>query len=152
MAQSEAALFTVGVFQDLAWAERGIDALKQRGFAAESLSVAGKPTPELSAFIERLLGGPPDTRTLPVIGPLAARGALADALDGPSNDLSRIGLAAAMRRAGFQPHDGLIYETLLGKGGVLVAVTSAPRVSDALTVLLSYGAGNAAIGAWSRRV
>jgi hypothetical protein len=61
-------------------------------------------------------------------------------------------MAAAMRRAGFQPHDGLIFETLIGKGGVLVAVRDAPRAADALAVLQSYGGGNAAIGAWGNRV
>ena len=63
-----------------------------------------------------------------------------------------MGIAAAIRRAGFQPHDGLIYETLTGKGGVLVAVEGAPRAADALAVMQSYGGGNAAIGAWSGRV
>ena len=63
-----------------------------------------------------------------------------------------IGVAAAMRRAGFQPHDGLIYEALRGKGGVLVAVQDAPRAADALAVMQSYGGGNAAIGAWGNRV
>jgi hypothetical protein len=57
-----------------------------------------------------------------------------------------------MRRAGFQPHDGLIFETLVGKGGVLVAVQGAPRAADALAVMQSYGGGNAAIGAWGKRV
>jgi hypothetical protein len=61
-------------------------------------------------------------------------------------------MAAAMRRVGFQPHDGLIFETLAGKGGVLVAVEDAPRAADALAVFHSYGGGNAAIGAWIGRV
>ena len=74
------------------------------------------------------------------------------ALNGAGRDLGRIGIAAAMRRAGFQPHDGLIYETLAGKGGILVAIEHAPRAADALAVLQSYGGGNAAIGAWSGRV
>jgi len=152
MAQAEAALFTVGVFQDLTWAERGIDALKKQGFTPEMMTVAGKSSPELVVFIERVLGGAPQSWTLPVIGPAVARGSLADALDGPARDLSRIGIAAAIRRAGFQPHDGLIFEALVEKGGVLVAVRDALRAADALSVLLSYGGGNASIGAWGKRV
>jgi hypothetical protein len=35
---------------------------------------------------------------------------------------------------------------------VLVAIHSEPRAADALAVLHSYGAGNAAIGAWTGRV
>ena len=152
MAQVESALFTVGVFQDIAWAERGIDALKQKGFSVASMSVAAKASPEAAALIERALGAAPDAVELPVVGAALARGTLTAALDGPGRDLARLGIAASMRRAGFQPHDGLIYETLIGKGGVLVAIESAPRAADALAVMQSFGGGNAAIGAWGKRV
>jgi len=152
MAQVESALFTIGVFKDIAWAERGIDALKEKGFAAELMTVAAKASPEASALIERTLGAAPETLELPVVGSAVARGTLTVALGGPGRDLARIGLAAAMRRAGFQPHDGLIFETLVGKGGVLVAIEDAPRAADALAVMQSYGGGNAAIGAWAKRV
>jgi len=152
MAQPESALFTVSVFKDIAWAQRGIDELKRQGFAAERMTVAAKATPEAAAFIEKALGAAPDTVDLPGLGAAVARGSLRAALDGPGGDLARIGMAAAMRRAGFQPHDGLIYETLVGKGGVLVAIEDAPRAADALAVMQSYGGGNAAIGAWARRV
>jgi len=87
-----------------------------------------------------------------VVGPAVAGGALIGRLDGPGGDLARIGIAAAMRRVGFQPHDGLIYETLVGKGGVLLAIEDAPRAADALAVMHSFGGGNAAIGAWAKRV
>ena len=48
-----------------------------------------------------------------------------------------------MRRVGYQPHDGRIFETLVGRGGVLVAIRSEPRAADALAILHSYGGGNA---------
>jgi hypothetical protein len=152
MAQVETALFTVGVFQDMAWAERGIEALTQRGFTSDCLSVAAKASAETSALVQRLFGAAPEPLDLPVIGSALASGPLAETLSGPARDLGRIGLAAAMRRAGFQPHDGLIFETLVGRGGVLVAVRDAPRAADALAVMQSYGGGNAAIGAWGNRV
>ena len=38
----ETGRFTVGVFQDIAWAEKGIDALRKQGLAVESLSIIGK--------------------------------------------------------------------------------------------------------------
>ena len=152
MAQVEASLFTVGVFKDLASAERGIEALKSQGFEAAGLTVLAKTTAESTAFIARVLGSAPDDLALPTIGQTAARGSLVQRLDGPGHDLGRVGIAAAIRRAGFQPHDGLIYETLVGRGGVLVAIEDAPRASDALAVMLSYGGGNAAIGAWAGRV
>ena len=58
MVAVETGRFTVGVFQDLAWAERGVEALKKQGLAVESLSILGKASPELAAFIERQLGAP----------------------------------------------------------------------------------------------
>ena len=152
MAQVESALFTIGVFKDIEWAERGIDALKQKGFTVDVMSLAAKASPETSALIERTLGAAPESLELPVVGPAVAGGTLTAKLDGPGRDLARIGIAAAMRRAGFQPHDGLIFETLVGKGGVLVAIEDAPRAADALAVMHSFGGGNAAIGAWARRV
>jgi hypothetical protein len=152
MAQFEQALYTVGVFQDASWAERGIDALKKQGFGTDVMTVLAKATPEATSFIERVLGAAPAAMDLPVLGATTARGSLIQTLNGAGNDLGRIGIAAAMRRAGFQPHDGLIYETLAGKGGILVAIEDAPRAADALAVLQSYGGGNAAIGAWSGRV
>jgi len=152
MAQTEQALFTIGVFQDVSWAERGIDALRKQGFGADVMTVLAKSTPEATTFIERALGGSPEHMDLPVLGPTLARGALVQTLNGSARDLGRIGIAAAIRRAGFQPHDGLIFQTLVGKGGVLVAIEDAPRAADALAVLQSYGGGNAAVGAWAGRV
>jgi hypothetical protein len=143
--------FTVGVFQDLAWAERGVDALKKKGLATESLTILGKSSPELSAFIERQLGAPQvvEARDL---GSLTARGPLVAALQGSDQGLGQLGIAGTMRRVGFQAHDGRIFDTLTARGGVLVAIHSEPRAADALAVLHSYGGGNAAIGAWSGRV
>jgi hypothetical protein len=152
MAQTEQALYTIGVFQDLSWAERGIDALRKQGFGADVMTVLAKATPEATTFIERVLGAAPEHLDLPVLGSTVVRGSLTRTLNGKAGDFGRIGIAAAIRRAGFQPHDGLIFETLAGKGGVLVAVEHAARAADALAVLQSYGGGNAAIGAWSGRV
>jgi hypothetical protein len=152
MAEVERNLFTVGVFQNLAWAVRGVEALTKQGFTPDSMSLLAQESPEVVAFVERAMGAAPERLELPVLGGAVARGELLDVLQGEKSDLSRIGLAAAMRRAGFQPHDGLIYETLTGKGGVLVAVHGAPRAADALAVMLCHGGGNAAIGAWAGRV
>ena len=147
----ESGRFTVGVFQDLAWAERGVDALLKHGLAPESLSILGKASPELSAFIERTIGAP---QTLEVhdLGPIVVRGPLLAALQGGDQGLAKTGIAGTMRRVGFQAHDGRIFHVLTGRGGVMVAIHSEPRAADALAVLHSYGGGNAAIGAWTGRV
>jgi hypothetical protein len=151
MVEVGSGMFTVGVFQDLAWAEGGVDALKKRGLASESLSILGAASPELSVFIERQLGAPQavDVKNL---GAALARGPLVAALQGSDQGLSHLGIAGTMRRVGFQAHDGRIFDVLTARGGVLVAIHSEPRAADALAVLHSYGGGNAAIGAWSGRV
>jgi hypothetical protein len=147
----ETGRFTVGVFQDIAWAERGVEALRKQGIATEALSILGKASPEMGAFIERALG---TAQTLDVhdIGPAMGRGPIIAVLQGSDQGLAASGIAGTMRRVGFQAHDGRIFHVLTGRGGVMVAVHSEPRAADALAVLHSYGGGNAAIGAWSGRV
>jgi hypothetical protein len=151
MIETETGRFTVGVFQDLEWAERGVNALKKHGLPAESLTILGKASPELAAFIDRQLGAPISIE-IKDLGPGLARGPLVAALQGSDVGLERLGIAGTMRRVGFQAHDGRIFDTLTARGGVLVAIHSEPRAADALAVLHSYGGGNAAIGAWSGRV
>lgn len=145
-------LFTVAVFQDVAWAQKGVDALKQAGFASDSLTILAKESPEVGKLIEKTLGSAVERLEPANIGAVIARGPLVDALQGNPRDFAKVGIAGAMRRVGFQPHDGRIFETLVGRGGVLVAIRSEPRAADALAILHSYGGGNAAIGAWAGRV
>lgn len=145
--------FTIGVFQDVSWARNGLQALQRAGLATESLSIVARESAEARELIGSGLGvSQPATLTLPEVGDSVAAGPLVAALQGDAGDLAKLGLAGAMRRVGFQSHDGRIFETLTAKGGVLVAVHSEPRAADALAVLLSYGGGNAAIGAWTGRL
>jgi hypothetical protein len=152
MIDASTSLFTVGVFQDVAWAEKGIQALKTQRFPSEALSLIAKDSPEVTALAERTFGGLVDTLEVRGLGAARARGPLVEVLQGGERDLTRLGIAATARRAGFQPHDGRIFETLTARGGVLVAVSSDARASDALAILHSYGGGNAAIGAWAGRL
>jgi hypothetical protein len=152
MVDVETARFTVGVFQDVAWAERGLEALKRAGLPQESLSILAKESPEVASLIQRALGTPGEKLNVKDVGGALGGGPLLLALQGPSFDLATLGLSGTMRRVGFQSHDGRIYEVLTARGGVLVAIHSEPRAADALAVLLSYGGGNAAIGAWTGRV
>jgi hypothetical protein len=152
MVDVDAGRFTVGVFQDVAWARKGIDALKAAGLVTESLSIIAKETPEVSALVDATIGGPADRLTLGATGPVVAKGPIVAVLQGTAGDLPKLGVAGTMRRVGFQAHDGRIFEALVARGGVLVAIHSEPRAADALAVLHSYGAGNAAIGAWTGRV
>ena len=86
--ETETGRFTVGVFQDIAWAEKGVDALRNQGIAVEALSILGKASPEMAAFIERALGAP---QSLEVhdLGPAVARGPLVGALQGSDQGLHR---------------------------------------------------------------
>lgn len=152
MQEVDTGRFTVAVFQDVAWAEKGVDALKRQGFPAESLTIIGKDSPEVAAFVERALGASGERLDVRGVGPAIARGPLVGALQGVDQGLTRTGMAATMRRVGFQAHDGRIFETLTARGGLLVAIHTEPRAADALALLHSYGGGNAAIGAWTGRV
>ena len=152
MIDVEAGRFTVGVFQDVAWAEKGLAALKKAGLPAEALTILAKDTPDVSALIQTTLGAAGERLEVAAAGTVLARGPLIAALQTAPGDLSKLGLAGTMRRVGFQAHDGRIFEELTVRGGVLVAIHSEPRAADALAVLLSYGGGNAAIGAWTGRV
>jgi hypothetical protein len=152
MVEVQTGLFTVAVFQDVAWAQKALTALKQIGLPAESLSIVATDSPQVAALIEQTLGSAGEPVELGSLGPVLARGSLIEALQGSARDLAKLGLSGAMRRVGFQAHDSRIFETLTGRGGVLVAIRSEPRAADALAILHSYGGGNAAIGAWSGRV
>jgi len=152
MVEARTELFTVGVFQDVAWAAKGIEALKQAGFPADTMTILSKETPEAAGLIEKSLAAKGERIDAASVGAIVARGPLVAALQGSSRDLSKLGLAGTFRRAGFQAHDGRIFETLVGRGGVLVALVGEPRAADALAILHSYGGGNAAIGAWSGRI
>jgi hypothetical protein len=152
MIEVDAGRFTVAVFQDRAWATKGIEALRQAGFAVESLTVLAKESADSTAVIEKTFGSPGERLEIAGVGPVVARGPLVDALQGSARDLPKLGIAGTMRRVGFQPHDGRIFETLTGRGGILVAIRNEPRAADALAILHSYGGGNAAIGAWTGRL
>lgn len=144
--------FTVGVFQDYAWARRGVEALLAAGFSTDSLTLLATASPASHELIATFLEPEPLPLQVKTLGPVAGRGPLLDALQGGDGRLERLGLASTIGRAGFQQHDGYIFETLVGRGGVLVAIMSDARASDALAKLHAYGGGNAAIGAWTGRV
>jgi hypothetical protein len=152
MVDVEAGRFTVGVFQDVSWASKGIAALIQAGLPPASLTIVAKETSDSAALVEKSLGAPGSRLDIAGIGPVILHGPMAEALQGRARDLAKVGLASTMRRVGFQAHDGRIFETLVSRGGIMVAIHSEPRAADALAVLFSYGGGNAAIGAWTGRV
>ena len=145
-------MFTIGVFQDVEWADRGIGALVDDGFDTASVSVLAKQTEQTDALVASRFSDPAAKLEVKRLGSVVARGPLVAVLQGSDSALESAGLASVCGRAGFQAHDGHIFETLVGRGGVLVAVHNLPRAADALAKLHAYGGGNAAIGAWGGRV
>jgi hypothetical protein len=145
-------LHTVAVFKDLEWARRAGDELRRRGFATESLTVIAKLADGVADWIAGLTGRPAASLALPRVGDALVAGPLVETLDGGTGHLGQAGLASTMTRAGFQVHDGQIFEALVARGGVLVAVRNEPRAADALALFHSYGGANAAIGAWVGRL
>jgi hypothetical protein len=152
MVDADTARFTVAVFQDVQWAAKGLSALKDAGFTTDMVSIVAKDSADAAALVEKTFGAKGDRLDIANIGAVVAHGAIIGALQGTARDLGKVGIAGTMRRVGFQPHDGRIFETLTGRGGVLVAIQTEPRAADALAILFSYGGGNAAIGAWTGRV
>ena len=149
---SEADRYTVGVFEDLGAAERALAAFAQHEFPLEWLSVLAVEAPGVAELLQKTFGAAGETLDVRTVGTIRLHGPFVAALQGSANDLAATGIAAAMPRVGFQAHDGYIYETLTARGGVLVAVQSEPRAADAVALLLAYGGGNAASGAWTGRV
>jgi hypothetical protein len=145
-------MYTIGVFKDPAWADRGIAALVADGFDPDSLSLIARVSDDAAQLVRTHIESDGETLELPRLGGVIAAGPLLSTLRGSDRALESDGLASACARAGFQSHDGYIFETLVERGGVLVAVQSEPRAADALARLHAYGGGNAAIGAWSGRV
>lgn len=152
MDETDQTCFTLCVFQDLAWAGRGLEALWENGFDGRNVSILARQSEDSEALVKKLFDVDPVTIDVNGLGPVVAHGPLIGALQGDDEGLGRTGVAATIRRAGFQAHDGFIFQTLTKRGGVLVAVESEPRAADALTLFHSYGGGNAAIGAWTGRV
>jgi hypothetical protein len=80
MSEVPAGLFTVGVFQDVAWASKGLDALKHAGFAPQALTILAKDSPDAAALIEKTLGSPVERIDVANVGPTVVRGALFETL------------------------------------------------------------------------
>ena len=152
MPQVEAARYTIGVFKDVASARSGINALVRHGFPTDALSVAGTASEAVETLLADVCSQAVDRLEIPGIGQLVGAGSLLTDLGGGTSSAPTAGLAAALCRVGFQPHDGQIYEALIQRGGVLVAVRGEVRAADAMSVLHNYGGGNAAIGAWLGRL
>ncbi|HSL23283.1 MAG TPA: hypothetical protein VK886_17270 [Vicinamibacterales bacterium] len=144
--------FTVGVFKDVASAEKGIGALERHGFPPQALSLIAVASPEVEAFAARVFGGKGQAAEVKNLGSALVHGPLIAVLNGNADDFPKLGIAATAGRAGFQQHDGVIFERLTARGGILIGVSSEGRASDAVATLHAYGGGNAAIGAWTGRV
>ena len=106
MVDVETGRFTVGVFQDAAWAEKGLKALTQAGFVPDSLTVLVKDSVDAGALFTGTFGTAADRLELAAVGGVLARGPLVKALQGAGHDLAKLGLSGTMRRVGFPQCSG----------------------------------------------
>ena len=67
MIDTQSGLFTVAVFQDVAWAAKALDALKQAGFSHDGTTILAKATDAAAALIEKTFGRPGDRMELGAI-------------------------------------------------------------------------------------
>ena len=81
--------FTVGVFQDVEWAERGLQALRQRGFAPESMTIIAKASPEVVDLVRRSLGSDGTAIDVAGLGSSVAKGPMVAVLQGQDSGLAR---------------------------------------------------------------
>ena len=66
MAEVTTSRYTVGVFQDVEWAGRGLEALRGHGFAPESLTIIARESAEAAELVRRAIGK--DGATLDIKG------------------------------------------------------------------------------------
>src|SRR5688500_7841129 len=76
----EAETFTVAVFQDVAWARRGVEALLVDGFGPSALTILAKESPEIESLCQDTFGAAPDRLELRGLGASLARGSLVGVL------------------------------------------------------------------------
>src|SRR5207237_1603928 len=98
--------FTVGVFHNVPWAKRGLEALARHGFPAESLTVLAKDSPDVRLLISTHLRADPEVLTVERLGAVAARGPLVDTLQGSDGDIARRGVLGSIGRTVFPRDDG----------------------------------------------
>ncbi len=89
MAEVESGRYTVGVFKDVASAERGIEALKRQGFPAEALTMMAKDAPETSGLLQKVFGRVPGKVEVHGVGTTVAAGGLVTALDATAGELAK---------------------------------------------------------------
>ena len=140
MIDAQTGLFTVGVFQDVAWAAKALDALKQAGFRPTERPFSRKTRRDAAALIEKTFGRPGDRLELGGDRRGGRARAARRRAAGTARRSGEVGLAGTMRRVGFQAHDGRIFETLTARGGILVAIRSEPRAADALALFIRTAA------------
>ena len=101
MVEVETGRFTVGVFQDVAWAKKGLDALMRAGLPAESLSIIAKDSADVGSLIQQTLGRSGRAARLTGAGTVLTGGPLVDALQRLARDLPTLGLSGRCAAWGF---------------------------------------------------
>ena len=153
----------VGVFHERGDAREAIEALKDDGFAADTISVlspdkhttesmaeetgthagSGAATGAVTGGVLGGLGGwlvGIGALAIPGVGPLIAAGAFATALGGAAIGAGVGAIAGALAGMGVPKHEAEYYEGEVKSGRTLVTVRSDGRYNDAQRILREHGA------------
>ena len=93
----ESGRFTVGVFQDIAWAEKGLAALTQAGFAPDVMTVMAKESDQAASLFPRVFGAAGERLEIAGVGPTLVKGSHG----APAIDPQQRGVLLASQRGVF---------------------------------------------------
>jgi len=156
----------VAVFDDRRDAQDAIEALRDAGFSADSISfmardrdTAGRLADDTGtdmaagaatgALAGGLLGGVAGwlvgigALAIPGVGPIIAAGPIAAALGGAALGAAGGGIIGALTGAGVPEHEARFYDEEFRRGGIVVTVHAAGRYTEAERILHEYGGRDA---------
>jgi hypothetical protein len=153
----------VGLFDDRDDAQDAINALRDAGFDAASISVVARDRDVQGRLAEDtgteageaaatgavaggVLGGLAGwlvgigALAIPGVGPIVAAGPLAAALGGMAIGAAGGGIIGALTGAGIPDEEARYYDEGFRRGGILVTVRSPGRYGEAMSIMREYGA------------
>jgi hypothetical protein len=156
----------VGLFDDRDDAQDAINALRDAGFDASTISVVARDrgvqgqlaedtgteageAAATGAVAGGVLGGLAGwlvgigALAIPGVGPIIAAGPLAAALGGMAIGAAGGGIIGALTGAGIPDEEARYYDEGFRRGGILVTVQAAGRYGEAQSIMREYGARDA---------
>lgn len=159
----------VAVFDDRDDAEDAINALRDAGFAADSISVLARNRDTAGRLAEDtgteaatgaatgavaggVLGGVAGwlvgigALAIPGVGPIIAAGPLAAALGGAALGAATGGIIGALTGAGVPEDEAKFYDEEFRRGGIVVTAQARGRYGEAMSIMHEYGGRDTTTG------